>query len=91
MNSSEFQKLGTFLTLNHLISTSGQSEQVKAILTRKAITTLLGQEVWRQANTEFEKLRNEVAFSPGPQEVVKQVQTGQSTKAFSCHHSSGLR
>ena len=65
--------------------------QVRAILTRKAINTLLGQEVWRQANTEFEKLRVEVAFPPGSQEVVKQVQTGQRTKTFSSHHSSGLK
>ena len=80
MNTSEFQKLGTFLTLNHLIpTTSGQSEQVEAILTRKAITPVLDQEVWRQANTEFEKLRNEVAFPPGSEKIV-QVQTGQRTK-----------
>jgi len=61
MNSSEFQKLGTFLTLSHTISTFGQLEEVKAIFARKVIVPLLGREPRKQAITEFMKLRKKVA------------------------------
>jgi outer membrane protein assembly factor BamD (BamD/ComL family) len=89
MNRSKFQKLGTFLTLNYLISTSRKSEQVKTIFTGKAISKLLGQEVWRQANTKFEKLRNEVAFPPASQEVIQLAKINHRTQPSSSQHSLG--
>ena len=40
VNSIEFQKIGTFLALSNLINTSGHIYQLKAILSRKTITSL---------------------------------------------------
>lgn len=62
MKKSKCKELSMFLTVCHLINTPGHSKQVKASLTSEAITSLLGQEVWRQAKTESARFTNEATF-----------------------------
>ncbi|KAK2708488.1 hypothetical protein QYM36_014186 [Artemia franciscana] len=62
MKNSKCKELSMFLTVSHLIPTPGHSKQVKASFTRKAIASLLGQEVWRQAKTEPMRLTKEATY-----------------------------
>ncbi|KAK2710802.1 hypothetical protein QYM36_012099, partial [Artemia franciscana] len=57
---------------NYAISTSRHTFQIKAILSRKAITLLLGQEIWKSANTDLQKLRKDIVMpSSSKEEAIK--------------------
>ena len=57
---------------NYAISTSRHTFQIKAILSRKAITLLLGQEIWKSAHTDLQKLRKDIVMpSSSKEEAIK--------------------